>query len=106
MARKTRKQLAEDAKLDMVCELVQWYRDSLRQIPATEKAAEVKYVVDAGIRIISFLEPYTPKPDDKTQAQPDGIDKGKLDLALGTLLSRQRATPPPDAIEHITPPTK
>ena len=91
MARKTHAQIGRDAVRGMAVQLMEYYNKSLAKMSdGTGKPADLKYVVDAGIRIMGFLEPQTDKApaDQKEIADPD-----KLAQAFGKLLANQDNQP-------------
>ena len=86
MAR-SHKDIARSAVEDMAVKLLNYYRNSLAKMgDGTAKPSELRYVVDAGVKVISFLEPRTDKDKD---AAPTSTDPDKLASAFGKLLANQ-----------------
>ena len=56
MARKTKAQKAEDKRLRMAGELVDWYDKSMKKMQPASKPGDIRAVVEAGIRMIGFLD--------------------------------------------------
>ena len=110
MARKSKAKIAQDKLHDMTAQLADYYCKELALIKPSGKATDMRYVVDAGVRLISFLQTCATVDSPITTAPGKAVDQSKLLDTFGALLRRQRAdtraTPPHDAIEHVSPPTK
>ena len=57
----TPKAKLEREEVNLRTDLIQWYRNSLAQIPPTAKPADLQAVITAGIKLISFAQTTTQK---------------------------------------------
>ena len=98
MARKTKKQKAEDSIAEAQAKLLKWVMDSLAIMEPTTKPTDLKYVVDSWSKINGFSEPA--KRDNGAIAEKktgiaDG-DKVKDAFAALKVMSKDNPTITPD----------
>ena len=90
MAYKRHDKIADEAIEEMAVKLLNYYKNSLEKMgEGTAKPSELRYVVDAGVKVIGFLEPRTEKDPD---SPPSPTDPDKLKSAFGKLLAHQKAS--------------
>lgn len=67
MPKPTDKQRISNEHVRMVGDLMEYYRESLKLIPPSEKPADLKAVIEAGVKIMTFLRQTMPTKDDQAE---------------------------------------
>ena len=94
MAKKSKRDLAKDAALEMLVDLIAYYREELKLVTAAGNPNHAKYMVDAGLRLISFIDTSAGNMQEKPAAQAApgaALDPGKIATAFGQLIASQKA---------------
>ena len=74
MPKPTDKQRVSNEHVRMVGDLMTYYRESLKLIPPSDKPSDLKAVIEAGVKIMTFLRQSAPVDGDKA---PNLTKRGK-----------------------------
>ena len=92
MAKKLKRDRAKDAALEMLVDLIAYYREELKMVTAQGNPNHAKYMVDAGLRLISFIDESAGSLKEAESTKPirsGTVDQGKLQTAFGQLIALQ-----------------